>query len=568
MTQSFGEQVAILSPVKAELHLRQIPGKVLGRDFVPTSHDATLEQRKRRFDRIRVNVSFDIDASRMLDGLVLRPHVAKQRRSGIVKGFGVAAGIVRHNHFNRTANMLLNELRQRPAFNVVNVEESQIAAALPDAEHYVFVGTTSALPAALDSADVGFVQFDGAGQWRTFNRRHCEADAMAQVPCGLVAHADGSLELIRRHALAGFAEQQDGEKPRFEGQLRIPEDRACSDAELVMAGITDQDRAASGHFALAPDTFRSDGPAQTLQQVPATIFIGETRHEITKSHSSSHQKASRRDQETVEGKGEGGLTYRLCRGLAGRSVRTESHGRRSFFAQITLAITKERFTPITSQKTVRHQSSALTCHPTQPPVVNTDNRSRFATVDYCGFDLRFALFVGHDSLILSNFRDDRFCAIKSLNVFPRKSHTSNPAKATERGNVARCRNQVLQRHEKLVGSYSLKPNLGSERLSYIELALDHDSPSTLPRVSALMTWTDRFAANVATIASLVKLTVLGSAFFARNAGAGFGLTELREWDFRTSHLSLLPASHAGFNLMQDQHSKWNKTCQVNNRERF
>lgn len=43
MTQGFGKQVAVLSPVKAELHLRQIPGKMLGRNLVPASDDAALK---------------------------------------------------------------------------------------------------------------------------------------------------------------------------------------------------------------------------------------------------------------------------------------------------------------------------------------------------------------------------------------------------------------------------------------------------------------------------------------------------------------------------------------------
>jgi hypothetical protein len=37
--------------------------------------------------------------------------------------------------------------------------------------------------------------------------------------------------------------------------------------------------------------------------------------------------------------------------------------------------------------------------------------------------------------------------------------------------------------------------------------------------------------------------------------------------FISKHSVLLPASQAGFRLTQDQHSKWNNTCQVNNHER-
>src|SRR5581483_3017803 len=286
---------------------------------------ATLEQRERRFDRVGMNVAFDVDASRVLDGFVLRPHVPEQGRRGIIKRTRVAAGIVRDDDFHVPTDVFLNELCQRPTFDILDMEEPQIAVSLSNAEHDVFVGSTSTLPALFDSANVGFIQFNRASQWRTFSGRHSKPNAMAEKPRSLVAHADGSLELIRRHTLPGLTEQQDGEKPCLQGQLRVSEDRARSDAKFVVTGIADQDCASPRDFTLASDTLRGDGPAQTFKQIPATIFIGETRHEITQSHSSYHQKASRRDQETVEK--EGGFSYRLCRGLAGRSVRTELHGR-------------------------------------------------------------------------------------------------------------------------------------------------------------------------------------------------------------------------------------------------
>jgi hypothetical protein len=81
-------------------------------------------------------------------------------------------------------------------------------------------------------------------------------------------------------------------------------------------------------------------------------------------------------------------------------------------------------------------------------------------------------------------------------------------------------------------------------------------------------------------ADSISEAVKGYFAFAENFG-GFVLvncTEFQKSDERIQalgsfvqqigHFVLLPASHAGFQLTQDQHNKWNKTCQVNNREEF
>src|SRR5581483_7167591 len=301
MTQGIGKQIAVLPPVKAELHLRQIPREVLRRNLVPRSNDAALEQRKCRFDRVGMDVAISIFARRMFDGFVLRPHIAKERRSGIVKSFGVAAGIVGHDDFDRPANVLLDVLRQRSRLDILRVEKPQIATTLANAKHDFFVGSAPALTPAFNATDIGLIHFHCAGKRRAFGGGHCFADAVAQVPRGLVTHANGALELIGRHSLPRLYEQEDGEEPRLQRQFRIAKNRAGSHAKLVVTGVADQDCTASVDLPATSDASWACGPTQTLQEFSTAGVIGETRHEIDQSHTSPHQKTCAGNQKKAEG---------------------------------------------------------------------------------------------------------------------------------------------------------------------------------------------------------------------------------------------------------------------------
>ena len=58
---------------------------------------------------------------------------------------------------------------------------------------------------------------------------------MAEIPCGLIAHAERALESGGRHALFGFAQQIDGGKPLRQAAMGIMEDRSRRYGELVAA---------------------------------------------------------------------------------------------------------------------------------------------------------------------------------------------------------------------------------------------------------------------------------------------------------------------------------------------
>ena len=56
MTQSVNKQIGTITAVEAEAHFVQIGLQMLRTEAVPRSDDAALEQRERRFNRVRVNV--------------------------------------------------------------------------------------------------------------------------------------------------------------------------------------------------------------------------------------------------------------------------------------------------------------------------------------------------------------------------------------------------------------------------------------------------------------------------------------------------------------------------------
>ncbi len=71
MTQRIQEQVGVLPAVESEGHLVQVGREMLWANSVPRSNDAALEQGECGLDGIGVNVSIDVDAILVLDGLVL-----------------------------------------------------------------------------------------------------------------------------------------------------------------------------------------------------------------------------------------------------------------------------------------------------------------------------------------------------------------------------------------------------------------------------------------------------------------------------------------------------------------
>src|SRR6266704_2867400 len=101
---------------------------MLRTDFMPRSHNAALEQRKSRFDGIRVNI-----AMRVLSGVIDRAVLFLLES---IERPRVNRGFVRHNHFNVPTDVRLDNLTHRIRAGVLSMNQPQIAVTLPDADYH------------------------------------------------------------------------------------------------------------------------------------------------------------------------------------------------------------------------------------------------------------------------------------------------------------------------------------------------------------------------------------------------------------------------------------------------
>ncbi len=84
------------------------------------------------------------------------------------------------------------------------------------------------------AADVHLINLHRAREFvvRLF---HCLADAVTEVPRGLVGDAEHSLDLVCGNPFARFCHQIGHEEPLRQRQMRVMEDRSHSHGELVAA---------------------------------------------------------------------------------------------------------------------------------------------------------------------------------------------------------------------------------------------------------------------------------------------------------------------------------------------
>ena len=269
MTQRIDKQIGPPPAIETKLHLFEIGREMLCTESVPCSHDAAFEKRESGFDGIGVNIPHDIDTTAVLNRLVVFV-------SGLLDGYGVSGCVIRHNHVHILADIFANEFRERSCLCITGMKEAQIAIALANAEHYFFViHAGDAALSFVHATDVGSVHFHYAIQQWLIRLRHGVADAVTEVPCGLVAHSDRALNLAGRHPFLGFAEQVRSEKPLSKRQVRIVEHGSRSRRELVVTILAVEKLLFSfklDHWAFAAQASRAFRPAETDQQFAALIF--------------------------------------------------------------------------------------------------------------------------------------------------------------------------------------------------------------------------------------------------------------------------------------------------------
>jgi hypothetical protein len=202
MAQGVQEQIGVLTAIEPKGHFFQIGRKVLGADLVPSSHDAALEKRERRFNGVGVDVAHDIDAAAVLDGLV-----PDSRNVGVFHCKGIGGEVIHEDHVHILANVLADVLGNCSGLYVLSVEHAKLAIALPDADYDFLFRSASGKPVSLGtvlslSADVGFIYLDLSVEHGLLRFNHCSANTMAQAPSRLIASdSERALNLAGRYAL-------------------------------------------------------------------------------------------------------------------------------------------------------------------------------------------------------------------------------------------------------------------------------------------------------------------------------------------------------------------------------
>src|SRR5690242_11551232 len=218
MAKRIEEQSVSLATVKPECHFVQIGREVLRTDAMPASHDTALEQREGGFNGVRCDHETVLIPDVFIGTMI---HCFALRYLSLWKSRGIEHRFVSNDHVYIFADVLLHDLADclRCAFFYVN--EFQFAIAFHDAnDNFLLPLTEADAFALLLSADIGFVNLDCSIQ-HLMDFGHGEADSMAEIPCGLVADSESALDLIRAHALLGFAEQQCSEKPLLQRQVAV-----------------------------------------------------------------------------------------------------------------------------------------------------------------------------------------------------------------------------------------------------------------------------------------------------------------------------------------------------------
>ena len=244
---------------------------MLRTDSMPRSENTALKQAEGRFDGIGVNVALNVNSELVHDPLVFLAMSCSTCRASIL------VQIVGHQDFNVIGDILSDVLFKGSGANIVSVEESQFALTLPNADHDFLVARPTPALAVAPTADVGFVHFDNAIQFRSVRFGHSRSDAMTEIPRSLIGHSECPLNLARAHALFRFAEQQRSEKPLPKREVGIMEDRSRCYAELIMAPVTVVLKAIGdwSGVSLAARALRSVWPSQLFQNLAAFLVAAK-----------------------------------------------------------------------------------------------------------------------------------------------------------------------------------------------------------------------------------------------------------------------------------------------------
>src|SRR5437762_1777496 len=274
MAQCIQEQIGVLPAIEAERHFVQIGRKMFCADFMPGSDDAALQKAESVLDCVGMNIRSE--AYIFLLCVIHRLMPIAQ----FTQSLWVGCQFIGHDHIHILRDIFLDITSQSSALCILGVEESQLTIALPNADHYLFVGRCFPAPwVSLLSTHVGFIHLDSTIQHGSLGFFHSSTNAMAEIPCSLIRAfmqtPNSSFQLVSAHTFLSFAEQQYSHEPDRQRQMRIMEDRIASDGELILtanafvSGVLLQP---GDSPIFASRTGDALWPTQTFQQFTASVI--------------------------------------------------------------------------------------------------------------------------------------------------------------------------------------------------------------------------------------------------------------------------------------------------------
>lgn len=263
--------------------LGKVAVKMLDGDMMESAHNAALEQRPEGLHCVGVGFAFN-HADAMVDGLVeqlalentVAPElVAVDNLDGILvhgasdevsDGFGLEVGDHHALHF------------ARPGLGAFYDADDLCLLA-------VFAGSAGLV---IFAAQVGVVGFQDAAQLVLYiGVLHGVADAMAQVPRGLIGHVQMPHELVGTDALLALTDEVDCQQPLAQRQVGAVHDRVRGDRELILALgalIAIIVLQARNGGAVAPWARNTFGPTHFLKILAALCLGVEPSLEFVKIH--------------------------------------------------------------------------------------------------------------------------------------------------------------------------------------------------------------------------------------------------------------------------------------------
>lgn len=199
---------------------------MLHADLVIGTDDRPLEKAPHAFDGIGMHIPMNPPALVVIDGLVV---------GVVVTDPSIGLPFIRVDGLGFRVRMLLDETVESLAIRPPDHLENDLPLALDGPDNERFVPLVGVPLSAHLATNPGFIDFDDAPKGSRIGILHRGPDAVAEIPRGLVAHVNRSLDLVRGNALLGLDHEVGGQEPLGKRELGIVEDGSRGHGKLVIA---------------------------------------------------------------------------------------------------------------------------------------------------------------------------------------------------------------------------------------------------------------------------------------------------------------------------------------------